>query len=266
MLSGNTVSQDALDVCTGSGGAGIALLGQGSTQVIGNVVSGNTSSGDAGGILEAQAGSPLIEGNVISRNLAGRGGAGDGGGLEIAVAGHVAVVQNLIVDNQVLPCPDVCGFGGGAFVGAPSGDALLLNNTFAGNVPDGVFLTGAGGALQVTGNIVEAPTGSAAVICDQRALPHVTFASNDAVGTAGAGYDPNCGAVAGTHGNISADPRFGAATKGDFHLSSGSAALGAGDATAPGLPARDLDGNPRRTGATVDLGVYEAPSTAAPGV
>lgn len=44
----------------------------------------------------------------------------------------------------------------------------------------------------------------------------------------------------------------------------GGAAVGLGPATAGS--ARDVDGNPRLTGAAVDLGVYEAPSTTVPGV
>src|SRR5262249_62209657 len=72
----------------------------------------------------------------------------------------------------------------------------------------------------------------------------------------GAGFDPPCGAVAGTGGNISADPLF--VGLGNFHVQAGSPAIDAGNSSAPNLPATDLAGIPRVVGPAVDPGPYQA--------
>jgi len=44
---------------------------------------------------------------------------------------------------------------------------------------------------------------------------------------------------------------------GDVHLQSGSPAIDTGDGTIAAMPAFDLEGNPRPSGLTVDMGAYE---------
>ena len=70
-------------------------------------------------------------------------------------------------------------------------------------------------------------------------------------------------------GNINADPMFVDQANGDFHLQQGSPCIDAGDNSAPGLPATDIDGDNRRidnpkvvdtgsgTPPIVDMGVDE---------
>jgi hypothetical protein len=61
--------------------------------------------------------------------------------------------------------------------------------------------------------------------------------------------------------SVFADPLY--AGPSDFHPSPGSPAIGAGDATAvPPDFSEDLDGHPRKTGASVDIGVYQVPEPA----
>ena len=56
-------------------------------------------------------------------------------------------------------------------------------------------------------------------------------------------------------GNV--DPQFVDPTNGDFRLRCDSPAINAGTNTLPGIPSIDLDGNPRPSGAHVDIGAYE---------
>ncbi len=67
---------------------------------------------------------------------------------------------------------------------------------------------------------------------------------------------------AGKSGNISSDPLFVSATEDDFHLLPSSPCIDGGSSTEPGLPATDLDGEPRimpgRLSPMTDIGADEA--------
>ncbi len=61
--------------------------------------------------------------------------------------------------------------------------------------------------------------------------------------------------------NIWGDPAFMDPDGGDYHIGLSSAAIDAGTTTVPdppGLPATDIEGNPRVSGAAPDMGAYEA--------
>jgi PKD repeat protein len=60
------------------------------------------------------------------------------------------------------------------------------------------------------------------------------------------------------------DPLFVDPANGDFHLQATSPCINAGDNSAPGLPATDMDGNPRIANGTVDMGAYEYQGLMAP--
>jgi len=58
-------------------------------------------------------------------------------------------------------------------------------------------------------------------------------------------------------GMIDADPAFVYLTRSDFHLSTPSPCIDAGDNTAPGLPNSDCEGDPRIAAGVVDMGADE---------
>jgi hypothetical protein len=58
-------------------------------------------------------------------------------------------------------------------------------------------------------------------------------------------------------GNIAQEPGFVNLAGGDYHLQFGSACINAGTNQAWMMSATDLDGNPRISGGTVDMGAYE---------
>lgn len=240
-------SNDGSELCTGSGGGAILLSGNaldGSTaQILGNTITGNQA--DEGGALNLfGAGTVLIEDNVISGNTS----HSDGGGIWVDGPTNAIMVQNLVVNNQ-----------SGEFGGGLWGGGALVANTFAGNTAlEGSAVWAGSPPATFSDNILVGAGLRSVVYCDSTAgVVQPPFDHNDAFATdGGTAFGANCGAGAGSDGNISADPRL--VGSGDYQLQPGSPAIDAGNDSAPDLPATDLAGNPRIIGAAVDMGAYEA--------
>jgi hypothetical protein len=235
----------------GVGGGGIVVIYEGQTEVIDNVIMGNSwGSNFGGGITLFAAGTPTIKGNVIRANSAYEGG----GGMWIVNHSDALIVQNVIVGNQA-------GQGGGIYWGVPVGDRgpLLVNNTIADNLGQGsgIFATGADAQVQLLNNIVVGAPGEQAIDCGPFSDGPPILRSNNVFSPGAPAYGGTCGDPTGTNGNTSADPLFVDPTSNDYHLGAGSPSIDAGDNTAPGLPATDIDGDQRIINGQVDQGVDE---------
>jgi parallel beta-helix repeat protein len=246
----------------GSGGA-ISVGGVGSAQVVGNVIQNNTwNSGDGGGMTLFAAGTPTIKNNIISGNGCSQCLL-QGGGIWIINSSNALILQNLIYGN-------IAQQGSGIYAAIPFGNRgpLFINNTIVGGTssPQGsaVYISGFDDQVQFFNNVLIGPSGLNAVYCDNvydKTPP--TFTNNDVYSPNGTGLLGTCSGQSGSNGNVSADPLFVNVSKNNYRLLGGSAAIDAGDNSAPNLPSLDLAGNPRIINGNdgpspvIDMGVYE---------
>jgi hypothetical protein len=196
------------------------------------------------------------EGTLVLDILANRIVAtGYNGGIAVFQqdgAGHLSalVANNLVVGTVGLTGPLPGGIS--VFANAGSADVLVLNNTLAGN--DTGFAARASGSGTLDGNLANnlvAGNASHGIVIDPATAPGVANEHNLVFGNGPDNFVPG-------PGTISADPQFAAPE--DFHVRASSPARDAGNAAL--LPVDlfvDLDGGPRVTGATVDIGAYEQP-------
>jgi predicted outer membrane repeat protein len=212
--------------------------------------SGVYADGSAGG-----ASSPRIEQVIFRDNSANEGGGmyNDGGN---GGASNPSIEATLFNGNQA----DSAG-GGMYNNGGNSGSSLptLINVTFSGNQAGvsggGMYNYGVSGEARprlvnciLWGN--DAP--DSPQISNQSATPAITYTDIE-----GGGYPDT--------GNLQTDPLFNApalastapTAAGDYHVQAISPVIDAGNSISPTIES-DLDGNPRLTGAEVDMGAYEA--------
>jgi parallel beta-helix repeat protein len=243
--------------------AGISVFGAGSAEIIGNLIENNTAaSGNGGGMQLWDAGTPTLKNNVIRGNLATElAPYTQGGGIFIVNDSDALIVQNLIYNNTA-------GQGSGISLIVPFGSVgpLLVNNTIIGNSSSlqgsAVYASGFDNQAQFFNNVMIGPNGANAVFCEAYVgVSPPTFTNNDAFSPNGSGLQGTCAAQSNTNGNISVNPRFVGKT--NFQLKAGSAAIDAGDNSAPDLPTLDLSGKPRIVDgdgdgdAIIDMGAYE---------
>lgn len=108
----------------GGEGAGIYCLGTGSDGAVieNNIIVDNIAVSDNGGGIYCENCSPLIDGNIISRNT-----AGNGGGIECWYGSAPTITGNIIRGNTA-----AVGKGGGIFCSS-GGGSLIAGNWISGN-------------------------------------------------------------------------------------------------------------------------------------
>ncbi len=256
LVQGNTVSNNNLSNCLGGSGGGISVGGSaanGGPHIIGNAIQNNSSSGEGGGVALNGVGSTTLQNNIIRNNSVN----GPGGGVWIVNYTNVVMVQNLIYGNT-------SSQGSGIYFLLPSGqhNLVLVNNTIVGTtssaVGSAIYAEGFYDLVEFYNNLLIGGSGTSALYCDSSYDPvPPSLTNNDGYSASGTGLAGACSSQSGTNGNISVDPQFDGAT--NFHVKSTSPIIGAGDVSAPDLPAKDLAGGPRIINGKIDMGIYEYP-------
>src|SRR5262245_43905647 len=255
LVQQNTITNNFNDLCVGGSGGGIFIQGQGSAEILDNIIS-NNRTGAGGGINMENAEAPIIKRNTIKGNI----GIGPGGGVYARVS-KALIVQNVITGNNTT-------YGAGIYLWVTN-SAMLVNNTIADNNADnangsGVFVESGPGVAELTNNIIIGKPGQSAFHCSAFLPPTPPIIrSNNTFSPGGPAYGGTCSDMTGTNGNISADPLFADPTQGDFHLQQGHPSIDSGDNQAPNLLETDIDGDPRILDgdgdgtAIIDMGVDE---------
>ncbi len=269
--------------------AGLMLQG-GSATIRGCTICDNDLDAfGSGGGLKTQGGSPTIIDCLIARNSGDPAFAGG-----IHASGDIHIVNCQILDNTVVE-----GSGGGIY--HSSGDAVLTHCTLTGNRSDnGGAIWHGDGTLTVTNSVVaknvaaefEFPGwGGGIAWYGDLVITNCTLAGNEAdvspnlhctrTGTLAATNsifwdapltkDANhieatvtyCDVQGGWTGarNIDRDPCFVDPNSSDYHLSSLSPCINAGDPNGDYTDLTDIDGESRVLGGRVDMGADEVTGT-----
>ena len=263
----NTAVLDGFTLMNGrSSTSGGGIFNRNSAPVFNNlVIRNNRAETSGGGIYNVNA--PIVLSNTVIKDNTAQYGGG------MRNNGSASVITNVAITGNSATLAEAGAGGGGIF---NENSALTLTN------------------VQITGNNTSFRGGGFRNLSGNPILVNVTLADNNAVNhteTAGidiAGGTPQLnnsilyGTISGTYdsqysliegsddtgdGNIDAtditsDDVFNGPGTGDYNLKSGSPAVDAGDNSRyPHLDAgsRDIAGNPRLSGTSIDLGAYELP-------
>ncbi|MEI6499839.1 MAG: right-handed parallel beta-helix repeat-containing protein, partial [Armatimonadota bacterium] len=210
-LTNNTITGNS----TGSYGGGVSCNNS-SPALTDNIISGNSAVGGrgGGGGVYCNGSSPTLTGNTISGNSAsGDSGMGysNGGGVCCENLSSPALIRNLINGNSVT------SFGGGVFCNRSS--PTLTSNTIGGNSAD---REGGGVSCRtdcspvMRNTIIAFSTRGGGLYVPSLGSNHPVITYCDLYGNAGGDYVdlPN---QTGKDGNLSKNPLFAWAAKGDFH-------------------------------------------------
>jgi len=264
VLTENTFQRN---VANGDGGGGYVSVEFGGTLTLSRNVFENNSAVSSGGVfLSSQTDTIFVSANIFRDNNASDSSQSHGGGLTVLSQYRLEMTNNLFARNTTAQR------GAGAMVQLYSNANHITNNTFVENVSTGAHgeSTSQGGGMYVVtdrdeavlniynnifwDNTAAAPTKRGAdLYIDDDGLNNgkgstVHLFNNDF---------SEMEILRGDHlsqgGNINEDPLFDT----EYHLTPDSPCRDTGSNEAPGLPAKDLGGDPRIQGGTVDMGAYE---------
>jgi len=209
-------------------------------------ITNNTIGGNTGGGISCDSSAPTITNNTITGNS-----AYEGGGICCEYSSSPTITNNTITGNGA---SSYDAYGGGIYCGSAS-SPTITNNTITGNTGGGIYCSGSGSPA-LTNNIVA--FNSSGIYKSGTGTPTLQY--NDVYGNASYDYS---GISPGT-GDISLDPLLAGRAYGNVHIQPSSRCINAGWNGAPGLPATDMDGQPRIQNGTVDIGADESDGTTWP--
>jgi parallel beta-helix repeat protein len=219
-IVGNHIHDNVRIGCSGGMGNGIAIIGAGTVQIVGNLIENNSTS-NGGGITLFASGPVLIDGNTIRNNTA----SNDGGGLWLVNNSPATITNNLFIGN------DAVDGGGIALAIAAGNDGVRIqHNTFVDNTARGrgsqLFTDGYDDTTSIANNIFVG--GNDLVRCDPNFDPSIPgFGPNLAYPATGV-TTFDCGATFDWSLVIEADPLFVDPRRDDFRLRLSSPAVDAG--------------------------------------
>ncbi|KAA3636070.1 MAG: hypothetical protein DWP92_10110 [Armatimonadetes bacterium] len=228
---GPTIARNQIsnNVCTETGG-GILVERNSPALILGNYISDNVVSGTlthfGGGGIEIVECSPVVVGNTIVSNE----GRHFGGGIYVYYQANPIIANNIIANNSARE--------GGGFACRSGSYPIVTNNTIYGNTATNTGGGAFGGAPVFANTIVWGNT------------------PNQLVSGLSATFCNVQGGYPGT-GNKNEPPALMDPANLDFHLTSASPCIDAGNNTALGIQAEDIDGDARIIGGTVDIGADE---------
>lgn len=235
---------------TAGGVGGAVALDGGQAVIQDSLFDTNGSTADAGAVYVGGSAAPTIRRcTFVSNTTWGRGGA-------LLMEGTNAFVRNnLFCNNWAL-------YAGG--IAVASGSPVIVGNTLHNNTsdlyPGGIGCDGAGTPV-IVNNIIHG--GSSGYSETSGATPDFRF--NDVF--ANAGYDyPDGPDLTGANGNISVNPAFVNPAANDYRLTAESPLIDLGDESVVLPDETDLDSQPRRQRAGVDIGACEYPASAGYGM
>lgn len=256
IIKQNTIRDNFATCASSRAGGAIVVRGIASAVIVNNHIIDNSSIDLAGGITLWNAGTPIVEGNTISRN--------SGGAIKIRSISDALILQNIISNNTAENCSGIDWL-----VPSNSVGPRVINNTIVDNdgaLASAICADGFDEQAHLINNIIVSKPGQTAIFCKNFQNtdfepPAIRF--NNVFAPSGIGYSGVCTNQTSRNGNISADPLFMDKMNEDYQLSLTSPAIDAGDNSVADLPATDITGNSRvvdgylNTIARVDLGAYE---------
>jgi hypothetical protein len=224
----------AYNQATDGGGADACTMDN--CTLVGNTAGASGGGGGAAGSILSQC--------LILQNIA----TNQGGGVMSCSLNNCLIISNVVSSFRVNP-----GYGGGAYL------STLTNCVLASNV--GTNGGGAYASTLVNCTVVANTASLGGGTSDCSNYNSIVYYNN------GGDYYPSttqyplnycCAPIPATNGirNFTSAPLFVNPAASDYHLQSSSPCINSGNNAYIGN-ATDLDGNPRVTGGTVDIGAYE---------